>query len=152
MALTWPVLKEGQEAPGPLSVEPIRSLQYLLRQHGSSDLKVDGDFGRKTAAAVKAFQASKGLLADAIVGNKTWPVLVTTVKQGSKGEAVRGVQSQFQARNLSGDPSTGLKVDGDFGAKTDAAVRAFQAGAKLKVDGIVGPITWNALVNGVLAG
>ena len=131
MALNWPLLREGQPAPGPLSVEPIRTLQYLLRQHGRRDRPEDA--------------------VDGIVGNQTWPALIVTVRQGSQGEAVRGVQSQFQARNLSGDPSKGLQVDGIFGPKTDAAVRGFQQAAGLAVDGIVGPNTWNALVNGVLA-
>lgn len=151
MALNWPLLREGQQAPGPLAVEPIKSLQYLLRQHGHAEVVVDGIFGPKTAAAVRAFQQAHGLLVDGIVGNQTWPAIIVQVQQGSQGEAVRGVQSQFQARNLSGDPTKGLQIDGIFGPKTDAAVRGFQQAAGLGVDGIVGPITWNALVNGVLA-
>lgn len=42
----------------------------------------------------------------------------------------------------------GLNIDGDFGVKTDSAVRAFQKKAGLTVDGIVGPKTWNRLING----
>lgn len=151
MALTWPLLRQGQPAPGPLAVEPIRSLQYLLREHGHPEVAPDGIFGPITEAAVRDFQQSRGLLVDGIVGNQTWPALIVTVRQGSQGDAVRGVQSQFQARNLSGDPSKGLQVDGIFGPITDATVRGFQQAAGLVVDGIVGPITCNALVTGALA-
>lgn len=151
MALNWPLLRQGQPAPGALAVEPIRSLQYLLRQHKHPEVVVDGIFGPITEGAVREFQQSRGLLVDGIVGNQTWPAIIVQVQQGSQGDAVRGVQSQFQARNLSGDPSKGLQVDGIFGPKTDAAVRGFQQAAGLAVDGIVGPFTWNALVTGVLA-
>ncbi len=34
----------------------------------------------------------------------------------------------------------------DFGPKTERAVRDFQRGAGLDADGIVGPLTWQALV------
>ena len=61
---------------------------------------------------------------------KTRPV----IRRGSKGEAVREVQSILS-----------IKVDGDFGPQTDGAVRAFQGDQDLKVDGIVGPNTWIAL-------
>ena len=48
------------------------------------------------------------------------------VSEGSTGDAVRGVQEEFQFRNLSGDPSKGSQVDGISGPKTNAAVRRAQ--------------------------
>jgi peptidoglycan hydrolase-like protein with peptidoglycan-binding domain len=70
---------------------------------------------------------------------------------------VRGVQQEFQFRNGSGDPNQGLQIDGSFGPQTDATVRGFQHALSLDipavvVDGIVGPITWQALVSGMLSG
>jgi peptidoglycan hydrolase-like protein with peptidoglycan-binding domain len=39
-----------------------------------------------------------------------------------------------------------VTVDGKFGAKTEAAVKAFQLERRLTVDGKVGPKTWAAIV------
>ena len=78
------------------------------------------------------------------------------VRRGSQGDAVRGVQEEFQFRNLSGDPSKGPQIDGIFGPLTEAAVADFSGPPtdipSVAVDGIVGPVTWQALVSGMLAG
>jgi peptidoglycan hydrolase-like protein with peptidoglycan-binding domain len=146
----WPVVQNGNNG------HPIQTLQYLLRARGHH-IAVDDVFGSATEAAVKAFQTSKGLAAVGIVSPQTWTALIIQVKKGSSGDAVRGVQEEFQFRNLSGDPSKGLQVDGVFGPQTDSAVRGFQHALSLDiplvvVDGIVGPITWQALVSGMLSG
>jgi len=145
----WPFVREGDQQ------HPVQTLQYLLRARGHT-VTVDGIFGPHTDAAVRAFQQQRGLTVDGIVGPHTWPVLIITVQLGSQGDAVRGVQEEFHFRNLSGDPSKGLQVDGIFGADTETAVRDFQKALHLDiplvtVDGIVGPVTWQALVSGMLS-
>jgi peptidoglycan hydrolase-like protein with peptidoglycan-binding domain len=145
----WPLVRQGDQQ------HPVQTVQYLLLAHGHN-VTVDGIFGTDTDAAVRAFQQQRGLAADGIVGPVTWLALIITVRQGSQGDAVRGVQEEFQFRNLSGDPSEGLQVDGIFGPETDAAVRGFQQALhqdipSVTVDGIVGPVTWQALVSGMLS-
>lgn len=145
----WPLVRQGDQD------HPVRTLQWLLRARGHS-VAVDGIFGPLTDAAVRAFQRQKGLVVDGIVGPYTWAALIIQVRQGGTGDAVRGVQEEFQFRNLSGDPSKGLAIDGIFGPNTDAAVRGFQDAVSkdvptMAVDGIVGPMTWQALVSGMLS-
>ena len=61
---------------------------------------------------------------------------------GSKGENVKVLQQKL--KDLGYDIGrTG--IDGKFGLKTAAAVKAFQKDRNLKVDGIVGKATWTAL-------
>ena len=105
---------------------------------------------------MRAFQVEKHLTIDGIVGPKTWSALIITVKRGSQGDAVRGVQEEFEFR--SGEPGTGLQIDGIFGPETEATVRGFQQALatdipSVAVDGIVGPVTWQAqaLVSGMLS-
>ncbi len=57
-----------------------------------------------------------------------------TLRRGATGELVKEIQEKV-----------GAKVDGDFGPKTEAAVRQFQRDNGLVPDGIVGPLTWAAL-------
>lgn len=56
------------------------------------------------------------------------------LKRGSKGESVKTLQEFLK-----------LTADGDFGPKTEAAVKEWQKSHGLTVDGIVGPKTWAAM-------
>lgn len=63
------------------------------------------------------------------------------LKKGSKGNPVRELQTLLN-KNGAKPP---LKIDGDFGPKTDAATRAFQKQTNEKVDGKAGDRTLAAL-------
>lgn len=63
-----------------------------------------------------------------------------TLKQGSKGDAVKGLQSALKARGYEFGA-----VDGVFGPATTEAVKQFQREFGLDADGIVGPNTWQGL-------
>ena len=66
-----------------------------------------------------------------------------TIRIGASGPTVKRLQ-----RALRRTPNLSLAVDGAFGAQTEAAVKDFQQGAGLTVDGVVGPLTWAGLPDG----
>jgi len=65
-----PVLRIGAEG------KDVETLQRLLNAQRIV-LGVDGNFGRLTEAAVKRFQQSRMLVADGVVGPRTWTALET---------------------------------------------------------------------------
>jgi peptidoglycan hydrolase-like protein with peptidoglycan-binding domain len=149
--LNKPVLKEGSKG------DAVKELQGLLLKYGAyvtvgstgacvfpGEEVIDGNFGRKTTAAVKLFQARMFLLEDGIVGDKTWrslfkgaPVSLPTLQRGSKGDLVKRVQQRL---NIGGYDAGA--VDGDFGNRSEKAVRQLQKNTGLPVDGVVGERTW----------
>lgn len=62
-----------------------------------------------------------------------------TISYGSSGEDVKKLQKALNSVGYN------LAVDGEFGPKTQSAVRAYQQKNGLAVDGIVGVNTWNSL-------
>jgi peptidoglycan hydrolase-like protein with peptidoglycan-binding domain len=69
------------------------------------------------------------------------------LKPGDKGAQVRLLQRELQSLGF----STG-KVDGQYGAATEAAVKKFQAARNLTDDGVVGPATLAALAKAARGG
>ena len=145
MLQPWPTLRRADKA------HPVPTLQHLLRAHGHA-VEVDGDFGPRTDGAVRLFQQRMHLTSDGVVGPQTWRAIVVDVCTGARGEAVRGVQEEFQFR------AGGLPVDGEFGPRTDAALRSWQRtihdgdDPSMTVDGVAGPLTWQSLVSGMHTG
>ena len=135
-----PTLRQGS------SGEPVRQLQEALRELGHDPGAVDGEFGPRTEAAVKAFQHDRGIAADGVVGPITWINIdeadqsEPTLRNGSSGLPVRRVQKRL---TLAGYDTGG--VDGIFGGHTEAGVKALQHDRGLAVDGIVGPHTWQQI-------
>lgn len=66
----------------------------------------------------------------------------TSLKKGSKGEAVKELQ-----KNLNKLLNCGLEVDGIFGKLTEEAVKKFQTEYNLEVDGIYSEQTHTALMS-----
>ena len=138
-------------------------------------LTVDGVFGAKMAATVRAFQKQFNLTADGVVGRQAWYKISyiyvsvkdlaeltsegevssgtlsdgtwggTVLRTGSTGSAVE--QLQFWLNTLAQYESSipSLTVDGVYGTGTANTVRAFQRKYGLTVDGVVGRDTWTEL-------
>ncbi|MBQ5716680.1 MAG: peptidoglycan-binding protein [Clostridia bacterium] len=73
-------------------------------------------------------------------------VKLETLKKGCEGDNVKALQTLLIGY---GYDCGKHGADGDFGADTDRAVRVFQKGAGLTVDGVVGKNTWTKLVGGM---
>lgn len=70
-----------------------------------------------------------------------------TLKLYYQGPSVRLLQINLIGLNYT---FNGLQATGVFDLKTDEVVRDYQAEHRLKVDGIVGPVTWSVLLNDVI--
>jgi peptidoglycan hydrolase-like protein with peptidoglycan-binding domain len=151
-----PLLREGAKGPS------VTTLQTKLKALGFN-VSVDGAFGPGTLAAVQAFQRSRGLSADGVVGPNTWGALDRsgatpkptvapapsgggshpTLSMGASGSAVTEMQKDLTAAGFS---TSG--TDGKFGPNTLAALKRFQAAHGLTADGVCGPKSWAALTSG----
>ncbi len=143
---TWSFLSTGSPGPSPWPLVRqgatqhtnwrVLAAQHLLRARGAT-IVADGSFGPASGAATTAFQQTlRTTDIGTTVGQLDWPALVSTVRPGDHGEAVKAVQTLVPG---------GLTVDGSFGPLTEAAVREFQAMFAPPADGVVGPVTWHAL-------
>ncbi len=103
------------------------------------------------ARAAVAEAEAQGLLGQPFEGTSATTTPVVTppppvsgahpvLRIGARGEDVKELQRQLIAAGFDPGP-----VDGWFGPKTQAAVRAFQASRGITVDGWVGPQTWGKL-------
>lgn len=139
----WPQVQVGD------SGDAVKQAQRGLRRTPNTSLVVDGQFGTLTETATKEFQQQAGLPVTGIVDEATWTKLpngspMPTLQEGSEGDAVRSLQTVLTNGAFGLWDVTPKGIDGEFGPNTAASVRAFQAWARLAVDGVVGQKTWDA--------
>ena len=162
-ALYYEAVKEtglkGNRAD-PLVERDLKELRYLncaatLIECGFMDSTVDcpqiltEEYADKIAKAFVAVivEKSGAKLKPSVEPQKT-PTKVEKVvsitlpilKRGSRGEAVRSLQTLLNAKGAS------LEVDGSFGSATDKALREFQESRDLDIDGSCGTETWTTLL------
>jgi peptidoglycan hydrolase-like protein with peptidoglycan-binding domain len=137
-----PTLHEGSKGPD------VRRLQRILVMIKDLEpIGIDGIFGARTKHAVRSFQQSEGLAVDGIAGPATWRALpadpnTPPLARGDKGAVVSALQVALRKYRGVGAPTDPGTVDGDFGAKTERAVRAYQEDRGVPADGKVGDRTW----------
>lgn len=94
-----------------------------------------------TPEQVAMAEAAAGIKPETETGGKIVTVELSVLRYGNTGKQVMTVQRLLNAMGYDCG-----EVDGDFGAKTASAVKAFQQGKGLTVDGVVGAKTWAALL------
>ena len=146
----------------------IRQNYPLIPNIGSAD----GVFGAQTTAAVRTFQSIFSMTTDGVVGAATWYrisfiyVAVTKLAEltsegiqgpaitpppsirlqiGDTGEAVTLAQFILNVAADFYDAIQPIPVDGVFGRLTSIATQEFQTQMNITADGIIGPVTWDAL-------
>ena len=167
-------LKTGSKG---LDVQTIQTyLERIRRNYPAIPAITDetGIFGESTRAAVAKFQSIFNLSSDGVVGKATWnklSYLYTSVARlaeldsegtslgigtvppssvlrlGSSGQDVITLQYLLNVAAEFNSAIPAPAQDGNFGRETQQSVMAFQRAAGLDPDGMVGPLTWQALYN-----
>ncbi len=133
---------------------------------------VDGIFGSRTEASLRAFQQIFGLTPDGVVGPATWYALVRyytavtslselrsqgqqfnainwsppgSLQVGDSGQKVRQLQYMLSVLNSFISEIPPLSIDGIYGSRTRAAVQAAQRRFGLPETGVVDPTTWDEI-------
>lgn len=160
-----------------LDVQTVQTyLQRIRRNYPAIPAITDpaGIFGESTRAAVAKFQSIFNLTPDGVVGKSTWnkiSYLYTSVARlaeldsegsslgigtvppssvlrlGSSGQDVITLQYLLNVAAEFNSLIPAPAQDGNFGRETQQSVAAFQSAAGLASDGVVGPLTWQALYN-----
>ncbi len=133
----------------------IREAQTILKELGIYSGDVTGNAGEKTQAAIRAFQKQYGLTVDGVVGQKTLSKLYEVYQAAVSGASVSTADSSTQNAAIIQEAQAILKelglysgdITGNAGAKTQAAIKAFQQQNGLTADGIVGTSTLEAMRN-----
>jgi Putative peptidoglycan binding domain/Transglycosylase SLT domain len=138
--------------PAAHAVNPrVAGLQVALRAFGLYVGPIDGIAGPQTTQATRAFQRRAGLVADGVAGPRTRRALgplgqpsfgSRTIRRQAFGWDVSVLQFLLARHGAL------VPIDGYYDGATEQALRRFQRTRRLQADGIVGPLTFKALIRG----
>lgn len=146
--------------------EAVTALQERLTELGYYTFRITGNYQENSQKAVRQFQTEHGLEANGVADDglqrlilsdaarpKPTPTPPPTpapidlnvaypgkVEYGNSGDNVRRIQTRLAELGF-----YKLEISGNFMANTRTAVKDFQGHNALKVDGVVGQDTWQAL-------
>lgn len=128
------------------SGEAVRDLQQRLAAAGLGEAAGEiGQFGPRTEASVRAFQAERGLQPTGMCDGPTWAALVEAgYRLGDRllylrAPMVRGDDVGELQRRLGALGFDAGRVDAIFGPLTERALKDFERNAGLTTDGVCGP-------------
>lgn len=129
----FPTLSRGSRG------DNVRALQHLLKHRGFNPGNIDGAFGSGTDAKVRAFQRSRRLSDDGVVGPGTWSSLTGSGPAlGARGEKVLAA-----TRMLHRYDNRGLSYV--FSRTVEDRLKAFQRHQGLSANGRLTAATWKNL-------
>lgn len=126
--------------------------KWLLSEENLKKLAVEeariiaAHYGLKKTATPES--EAKKETATTSKGANTIMIELQLLRIGSKGIQVQTLQHLLNAYGFRDKNGKKLVVDGDFGANTDYALRAFQKEEGLQVDAACGQNTWTKLLKG----
>ena len=126
----------------------VKVLQCLLTEQGTYSGPLSGTYDAATIAAARAWQAARKFTPTDTFEKRHWIALLsagarTTVKRGSVDESVHRLQRALNAAGAGRFRATGV-----LDAKTEAALRTYQARLRIAVSGVATRQTWNKLQQG----
>ena len=140
-----PIIKPDKKGKVSVGKLYVRRLQALLNVNGA-ELTCDGVWGKQTRNALINYRTSVGLSAEPVCDSDIWDyltnaknpkgefVLTRELKKGCKGEDVRHFQNIILWK---GYDIGSMGADGDFGSRTELAVKLIQKAYKLTATGVI---------------
>ena len=150
-----------------ISVNKMQGYLNLMQQRGmiQTALVEDGVYGANMSRAVREAQVYCGLAPDGIIGELTWDAImneivkmdiVTNIPVAVRGYALRSgeislgvyMMQKYLSEIAQSNPCLRpIPIDGNYGTRTVHAVEQFQYLFDLAIDGVIGKLTWDTIVN-----
>ena len=146
-----------------ISVNKMQGYLNLMQQRGMIQTRLveDGVYGANMSRAVREAQTYCGLTPDGIIGELTWDAImneivkmdiVTNIPVAVRGYALRSgeislgvyMMQKYLSEIAQSNPCLRpIPIDGNYGTRTEQ----FQYLFDLAIDGVIGTLTWDAIVN-----